>query len=114
MIRKAVTGGGSTVFLWANLEALVREKSAKAEEMEERMTATLDRIARDLFRVQRAQQAQFAVTHTDAPHLYSGTTSRSNGSSGCESKRALSPVREICGPEYGGRLLGCDARPGRP
>jgi Arc/MetJ-type ribon-helix-helix transcriptional regulator len=48
----------------ASLEALVREKSANAAEIEERVSATLDRIARDLFRVQRAQQAHFAVTDT--------------------------------------------------
>lgn len=66
-IRKAAKGRGfanSTAFLRASLEALVREKSANAEEVEQRVSATLDRIARDLFRVQRAQQAHFAVTDT--------------------------------------------------
>lgn len=66
-IRKAARGRGfanSTAFLRASLEALVAEKSANAEEVEQRVSATLDRIARDLFRVQRAQQAHFAVTDT--------------------------------------------------
>lgn len=66
-IRKAARGRGfanSTAFLRASLEALVGEKSANAEELEQRLSATLDRIARDLFRVQRAQQAHFAVTDT--------------------------------------------------
>lgn len=66
-IRKAAKGRGfanSTAFLRASLEALVREKSANAEEVEQRVSATVDRMARDLFRVQRAQQAHFAVTDT--------------------------------------------------
>lgn len=66
-IRKAARGRGfanSTAFLRASLEVLVREKRANAEEVEQRVSATLDRIARDLFRVQRAQQAHFAVTDT--------------------------------------------------
>jgi Arc/MetJ-type ribon-helix-helix transcriptional regulator len=66
-IRKAARGRGfanSTAFLRASLEALIGEKSANAEDVEQRVSATLDRIARDLFRVQRAQQAHFAVTDT--------------------------------------------------
>ena len=53
-----------SAFFRASLEVLVREKSTNAAEIEERVAATLDRIARDLFRVQRAQQAHFAVTDT--------------------------------------------------
>ena len=67
-IRKAATERGfanPTAFLRANLEAFVREKDASAAgDLEQRLAVTLDRIARDVFRVQRAQQAHFAVTDT--------------------------------------------------
>ena len=66
-INKAAKDRGfanPSAFFRASLEALVREKSTNAAEIEERVSATLDRIARDLFRVQRAQQAHFAVTDT--------------------------------------------------
>ena len=66
-INKAVKDRGfanPSAFFRASLEALVREKSTNAAEIEERVSVTLDRIARDLFRVQRAQQAHFAVTDT--------------------------------------------------
>ena len=67
-IRKAATERGfanPTLFLRASLEALVREKNVDdAGDLEQRLAATLERIGRDLFRVQRAQQAHFAVTDT--------------------------------------------------
>ena len=60
-IRKAATERGfanPTLFLRASLEALVREKNGDdAGALEQRLAATLERIGRDLFRVQRAQQA---------------------------------------------------------
>ena len=66
-INKAAKDRGfanPSAFFRASLEALLREKSTNAAEIEGRVSATLDRIARDLFRVQRAQQAHFAVTDT--------------------------------------------------
>ena len=66
-IRKAATDRGfanSTAFVRASLEGLVREEHASTQDAEERVAATLERIAHDLFRVQRAQQAHFAVTDT--------------------------------------------------
>jgi len=67
-IRKAAAERGfanPTLFLRASLEALVREKNGDAAgDLEQRLAATLERIGRDLFRVQRAQQAHFAVTDT--------------------------------------------------
>ena len=67
-IRKAATERGfanPTLFLRASLEALVREKNVDGDrDLEQRLAATLERIGRDLFRVQRAQQAHFAVTDT--------------------------------------------------
>jgi hypothetical protein len=67
-IRKAATERGfanPTLFLRTSLEALVREKNGDdAGDLEQRLAATLERIGRDLFRVQRAQQAHFAVTDT--------------------------------------------------
>ena len=67
-IRKAATERGfanPTLFLRASLEAIVREKSGDdAGDLEQRLAATLERIGRDIFRVQRAQQAHFAVTDT--------------------------------------------------
>jgi hypothetical protein len=67
-IRKAATERGfanPTLFLRASLEAFVREKNGDdAGDLEQRLAATLERIGRDIFRVQRAQQAHFAVTDT--------------------------------------------------
>jgi len=67
-IKKAAAERGfanPTLFLRTGLEALVRDKDGSAHgELEQRLAATLDRIGRDLFRVQRAQQAHFAVTDT--------------------------------------------------
>jgi Arc/MetJ-type ribon-helix-helix transcriptional regulator len=49
----------------ASLEALVQGRHTNgAEDVERRVAATLDRIGRDLFRMNRAQQAHFAVTDT--------------------------------------------------
>jgi Arc/MetJ-type ribon-helix-helix transcriptional regulator len=65
--RLAVGRGFSnpTAFLRAGLEALVQEKHTdRAEEVERRVAATLDRIGCDLFRIGRAHQAHFAVTDT--------------------------------------------------
>lgn len=67
-IKKAAAERGfanPTSFLRAGLESLVKERDGGAHgELEQRLAATLDRIGQDLFRVQRAQQAHFAVTDT--------------------------------------------------